>query len=71
MISAFGFDYRPSEEWNLRINDTVVIIPEGRPGFIGIVLHATYVNGFNLSSKANAQGGLSVDNISYIPIVLL
>ena len=69
-VSAFGFDYRPSEEWNLRINDTFIIIPEGRPGFIGIVFHTGYPKEFNLSSKANAQGGLSVDNISYIPMVL-
>ena len=69
-VSAFGFDYRPSEEWNIRIDDSVVIIPEGRPGFVGTVFQASYPTEFKLSSDANAQGGVSVDNISYIPMTL-
>ena len=66
-VSAFGFEYRPSEEWHLTVNDTTVLISAGRPGFIGVVFHGDYPNTFTLSSDANAQGGLSVDNISYIP----
>lgn len=69
-VSAFGFDYRPSEEWNLIVNDTTVTIPAGRPGFIGVVFHGNYPNTFTLSSEANGQGGLSVDNISYITITV-
>ena len=69
-VSAFGFEYRPSEEWNLTVNDTTVIISAGRPGFIGVVFQGDYPNKFTLSSDANAQGGLSVDNISYISITV-
>jgi hypothetical protein len=65
-VSAFGFDYRPSEEWNLKINDTVIVLPEGRPGFIGVVFSSSYSQTFNLSSTVSAQGGLSLDNISFI-----
>jgi hypothetical protein len=66
-VSAFGFDYRPSEDWKLTINDTVVGIPKGRPGFIGVVFHSNYPTEFKLSCDVFAQGGLTVDNISYVP----
>jgi hypothetical protein len=67
-VTAFGFDYKPSEAWNININDLVIAIPGERKGFVGIVFLADFPKEFNLSSHENAQGGLSVDNISYIPI---
>jgi hypothetical protein len=67
-VSAFGFDYRPSEDWNLRIYETAILIPAGRPGFIGVVFHADFPAQFRLSSNVKAQGGISVDNISYVPM---
>jgi len=67
-VSAFGFDYRPSETWRLKVNGTVIAIPGGRKGFLGFVMHENFPTKFNLSCNENAQGGLSVDNISYISI---
>jgi hypothetical protein len=66
-VEAFSFDYKPSEQWSLQVNDEVVPIPGERKGFVGIVMHDNYPNGFVLFSREGAQGGLSVDNISYIP----
>jgi len=44
----------------------VITVPAGRPGFIGIVIHAGNLNQFILSCTSSAQGGLTVDNISYV-----
>jgi len=65
-IPAFGFDFRASEDWKLTIGNSVVNLPPGREGFIGIVLHDVYPSKFTLSSSEKAQGGLSVDNISFV-----
>jgi hypothetical protein len=67
-VSAFGFDYKPSETWQLTVNDSVITIPGGRRGFVGIVIAEDYPKWFVLSSAEYAQGGLSVDNIIYISI---
>ncbi len=64
-VGAFGFDYQPSETWQLAFNDSTVTIPKGRRGFVGIVIREGYVREFILSSRERVQGGLSVDNISY------
>ncbi|MGQ0601448.1 MAG: hypothetical protein ACT4QE_07100 [Anaerolineales bacterium] len=66
-VIAFGFDYRPTETWQLTINDTVITIPKGRRGFVGIVFQTDYPEQFILSCNEGAQGGLSVDNILYVP----
>jgi hypothetical protein len=66
-VRAFGFDFKPSEDWHLHINQSLVLIPKGRRGFIGIVIEEDYPNEFVLSSTERAQGGLTVDNISYLP----
>ncbi len=65
-VSAFGFDYKPTEAWQLTVNDSVITIPKGRRGFVGIVLYADYPKQFVLSCGEQAQCGLTVDNISYI-----
>ncbi len=65
-VSGFGFDYRASETWQLTVGNSVITVPVGRPGFIGIVIHAGNLNKFILYCKSNAQGGLTVDNISYV-----
>jgi len=65
---AFSFDYKASETWQLAFNDAVITIPGGRNRFIGIVIHDLYPSDFILSSFERVQGGLSIDNISYIPI---
>ncbi|MEP7190024.1 MAG: hypothetical protein ABI901_12605 [Roseiflexaceae bacterium] len=66
-VRAFGFDYRPSEAWKLSVSGTDVLIPKGRKGFIGIVFRDDYPKAFVLSSTESAQGGLSVDNITFLP----
>jgi hypothetical protein len=67
-VEAFGFDYKPSETWQLTVNGFAIIIPGGRRGFIGIVAHEDYPKWFVLSCAESVQGGLSVDNISYVSI---
>jgi tetratricopeptide (TPR) repeat protein len=65
-VSGFGFDYQASETWQLTVGNSVITVPAGRPGFIGIVIHAGNLNQFILSCTSSAQGGLTVDNISYV-----
>jgi hypothetical protein len=69
-VSAFGFDYQPSEDWRLIINNIIIDLPEGRKGFIGIVFFGNDPSKFSLTSLKNVQGGLSVDNISYVKSTL-
>jgi hypothetical protein len=66
-VKAFGFDYKPSEQWLLQLNNEVVPIKGERKGFLGIVIHENYPNEFLLFSRESAQGGLSVDNFLSIP----
>ena len=62
---AFGFDYRASEPWVIMLGDTELDLPDGRAGFIGIVVNGERVNDFTITSFEYAQGGISVDNITY------
>ena len=66
-VAAFGFDYTTSEEWQLTVSNLDVIMPSGRNQFMGIILLQNSSTKFRLVSSAFAQGGLSVDDISYIP----
>lgn len=68
LVSAFAFDYKASEIWQLTFNDIKVEIPKGTNRFLGVVIHERYPIVFILSSDARVQGGLSVDNISYLPV---
>ena len=65
---AFGFNYMSSEKWQLTFNDSAINLPRGRGGFVGIVLHKGFAREFIISSPESAQGGMFVDNISYVPI---
>jgi hypothetical protein len=65
VVKAFGFDYRSPEKWQFAFDDSVVPLPGGRGGFVGIVVQKDYPQKFVLSSAERIQGGLSVDNISY------
>lgn len=67
-VRAFGFDFKPTEDWQLHFNTSLVEIPGGRRGFVGIVIDEEYPKQFVLSSTERVQGGLTVDNISYIPV---
>ena len=64
---AFGFDYTTNEEWRLTFNKVEITLPTGRNMFVGIILSEEFPKGFTLSSREYAQGGLSIDNILYIP----
>ena len=66
-VSSFSFDYKASESWQLRFANAAITLPHGRNRFLGIVMKENFPNEFNLFSLANAQGGLTVDNIAYIP----
>jgi hypothetical protein len=65
-VSAFGFDYRTSEIWQLTFDHSVITIPEGRKGFVGIIMQKDFLKEFSLRGPETAQGGISMDNISYI-----
>lgn len=64
--SAFGFDFRSSEGWQLTFNGFNVPLPNGRKGFVGVVFSTDYPRSFLLSSSEKGQGGLTLDNISYL-----
>jgi hypothetical protein len=66
-VTAFGFDYTTSAEWHVTVINLDVILSRGRNQFVGIIIHQNSATKFNLVSSAGAQGGLSVDNISYTP----
>ena len=66
-VTAFGFDYTSSEIWRLTVNHVEITLRRGGFTFVGIILHQDFPKGFTLSGPETAQGGLSVDNISYIP----
>jgi hypothetical protein len=64
--TAFGFDYTSPEVWVLSFNNVSVELPPANGGFIGIVVHQEIPREFTLSSSADLQGGLSMDNLSYV-----
>ena len=67
VVTAFGFDYASSEDWRVSFNSIDIPIPNGRNRFMGIVLREGSVKQFTFFGPPYAQGGLSIDNISYIP----
>jgi hypothetical protein len=66
--NAFGFDYKPTETWLLTANGWGIPIPKGRRGFVGITFRGNYPKSFVLSAGPYPQGGLTIDNISYLPV---
>lgn len=64
--SALGFDFKTGEDWQIAFNNISVPLPKGRPSFVGIVFAKDYPHEFILSCNSNVQGGLTVDNISFI-----
>jgi hypothetical protein len=66
-VTAFAFDYTTPELWVLTYNDVELGLPSGTYQFVGIILYEDTTNEFTLSSSADVQGGLSMDNLSYIP----
>ena len=66
-VTALGFDYASQEEWQLQVQNIDIILPSGSNQFVDILLYNGPIKKFNLSGPQTAQGGLSVDNISYIP----
>jgi tetratricopeptide (TPR) repeat protein len=65
-VRGFGFDYLAEESWKLTAGRAVITLPQGRKGFIGIVIYVGDINSFTLSCTEPVQGGISVDNISYV-----
>lgn len=64
-VSALGFDYYRSENWELHVEDTVISLAPASKGFVGVIFKGGDVTSFVLTSPAFAQGGLSIDNIVY------
>jgi hypothetical protein len=67
-ISAFSFDYKASETWQVKFNEVIITIPAGNNRFIGVILHENFPTDFVLSSSERVQGGLSIDNIGYVSV---
>jgi hypothetical protein len=70
VVTAFGFDYTTSEEWQLTFNSAgnlYAILPTGKNQFMGVILYQNSSAKFTLTGFGFPQGGLSVDNISYVP----
>jgi hypothetical protein len=65
-VSAFGFDFVSNEKWQLIFEGMTVDLPVGRSGFVGVIFSQTDPDEFTLASMANAQGGISMDNITFI-----
>jgi hypothetical protein len=68
VAGAFSFDYRTSEAWQLNFNESVIPLPKGGNRFFGIVIRKLFPGDFVLSSFEKAQGGFTLDNISYVPV---
>ena len=75
-VAAFAFDYfynRSEEAWQLQVNNVVLTLtPSGTfpspANFIGIVSTGAPISFFVLTSSAFAQGGLSIDGLSFSPV---
>ena len=65
--TVLGFDYASQEEWQLTVLNIDIILPRGRNQFVGVVLYEGPAKEFKLTGPNTPQGGLFVDNISYIP----
>jgi len=65
-VRAFSFDYRAAEDWRVQTYNFNTILPEGRGGFFGVVLTEGEITYFRLFSDSTAQGGLTIDNLSYV-----
>jgi len=65
--NALGFDYASQEDWQLTVLNIDIILPNGRNRFVGVVLYEETVKNFRFFGPDTAQGGLSMDNISYVP----
>jgi len=63
---AFGFDFRSGEDWQLLLQANRVPLTIGQRGFIGVLFPAEGPLDFTLSSPASAQGGIAIDNLSYL-----
>jgi hypothetical protein len=66
-VTAFAFDYTTPEQWVLTYNDVELALPSGSYLFVGFILQQGSTRQFNLASSAYAQGGLSMDDLSYLP----
>jgi hypothetical protein len=72
-VSALAFDYYYSgpDVWELHIEDSVIVLapvvgPDFESQFIGIFIPEGSVSSFILTSPSQTQGGISVDNISFV-----
>jgi len=66
-VRAFGLDYTTPEEWVLTFGNFNIPLPAARNGFVGFVFYENFPLEFGLSSSADFQGGLLLDNIAYVP----
>jgi len=64
---ALGFDYTVHEDWQLSVFNIGIILTRGESRFVGVILSEHTVKDFRLIGPQTSQGGLSIDNISYIP----
>jgi len=67
-FDAFGFDWNTAiEPWEVIVNGTTLTtLPSNSEGFLGVTFDdATQLSSFTLTGSAGAQGGISVDDLSF------
>jgi hypothetical protein len=69
---AIGFDWDTGlEAWQLRVSMQVIPLPANSSGFVGIYDPAGEIGGFSVTSPAQIQDGLAIDDLSYVPRILV
>ncbi|MCU0490057.1 MAG: hypothetical protein MUD01_00510 [Chloroflexaceae bacterium] len=70
-IAAFGFDYKAAQPWQLTVNNTSITFPKsgvafGGVAFVGVILHDLYPRSVVLSGNDADEGGLTLDNLTFV-----
>ena len=66
-VSALGFDYYRSENWELHIKDTVISLAPASKGFVGVIFQGGDVTSFVLTSPVNKtdKNGVKLTNSGF------
>lgn len=69
---AFGFDWvTGNAAWELKVAGQTIALPDNSSGFVGVVDTDGTLGGFELTSAVLVQDGISIDDLSYNPSLLL
>lgn len=63
---AVGFDWQsPGEVWTCSISGREIAFPGNATGFLGVISAGGIPGSFVLTSSAQAQGGITIDNLAF------